>query len=174
MAPDYKHEIFFFRDDKDSGDYYLGVRVPGAEKPSFSRPASGWPDFSAVTSRYNFKCLWSPDAKLVAIHTRGTKRSGDTSLYAASEDKVQEIVFPDIMPRLRPHLTAELRAIFVRPELWLPNHQLLLSVEGTQMDEEHGVFRFILALQFNQSRTGQFTASIASFRQDQSIAFSVR
>jgi hypothetical protein len=82
---------------------------------------------------------------------------------------------PDVMPLIRPHLTAEMRAIWIRPELWLPGHELLLSVEGTQMDEEHGNFRFILALQLRPvGKGGKLAAKIGSFRQDRSIDFSVK
>ncbi len=172
MSPDYKHHVYFFRDSPESPEFFL--RINGQDQ-SFSKPANGWVDnFAALTSRDNFRCLWSPDSKLVAVFTRDTKRSGSTLLCAAGENKIQEITFPDFMPRLRPHLNAEVRAIWVRPELWLPRHRLLLSVEGLQQDEEHGAFRFILALRVHQSKAGRFTARIVSFQQDCSVPFSVR
>jgi hypothetical protein len=111
---------------------------------------------------------------LVAIFERDLKRSGDTTIYALSGDKIQEIAFPDLKSLLRPHLTAAMRSSWVRPEVWLPDHKLILSVEGAQMDEERGVFRFILTLQLHPNKRGKFTSKIASFRQDHSIPFSVK
>ncbi len=174
MAPDYKHQIILRQGNTDTGDYELAIRDTSTEKDIFSSPAGGYAAFSAATSPANFRCLWSPDSKLVTIFERGTKRSGDTTIYFVSGDTVQEVAFPGVMPRIKPHLTAELRAIWVRPEVWLPEHGLLLSVEGTQMDEEHGVFRFIVTLRLHANKGGKFVAEIASFQQDWSIPFSVR
>ena len=173
MAPNFEHQIILHGDD-ESGGYELDIRAPNEDKPLCSRPAGGYAAFSMATDPANFKCLWSPDSKLVAIFERGTNRSGDTTIYFVSGDKFQEIGLPDLMPLIRPHLTAEMRAIWVRPEVWLPDHELILSVEGTQMDEEHGNFRFILTLQLRSTKTGKFTAKVASFRQDRSIDFSIK
>ena len=152
----------------------MAIRDTSTQKDTYSRTAGGYAAFTAATWPANLKCLWSHDSKLVAVFERGTKRSGDTTIYLVSGDTVQEVAFPDVMPHIKPHLTAELRAIWVRPEVWLPEHGLVLSVEGTQMDEEHGVFRFILTLRFHTNKGGKFVAEVASFQQDRSIPFSVR
>jgi hypothetical protein len=173
MAPDYKHQVIL-RGEDGSGEYELVIRAPNDPKPLFSRQAGGYAAFGMATQPVNFKCLWSPDSKFVAIFERGTKRSGDTTIYAVTGDKVQEIPFPDLMPRIGPRLTAELRSIWVRPEVWLPDRELILSVEGNQMDEEHANFRFIITLQLRPTKTGKFAAKVASFRQDRSIEFSIK
>jgi len=118
--------------------------------------------------------LWSPDSKLVAVYMRDTKRSGDTAIYSVIGDKVIAIAVPDLMPRIRPHLTAELRSSWIRPEVWLPDHVLILSVEGTQLNEEHANFRFILTLELRIDKKGKAAAKITSFRQDRSIDCSVK
>lgn len=174
MAPDYKHQIVLRQANVDTGGYELAIRDTSNQKDIYSRPAGGYAAFAAATGPANLRCLWSPDSKFVAIFERGTKRSGNTTIYLISGDTVQEIDVPDVMPRIKPHLAAELRALWVRPEVWLPEHGLVLSVEGTQLDEEHGVFRFILTLRLHANKEGKFVADIASFQQDRSIPFSVR
>jgi len=173
MAPNYKHQILIQGSDESDG-YELIIRASDGNKTLFSRPAGGYASFNASTSLANFKCLWSPDSKFVAIFERGTKRSGETSIYYINEDQVKEVTFPDIMRLIKPHLTAELRAIWIRPEVWLPDHELILSVVGTQLNEEHGVYRFILNLQLISDKTGKQIAKIKSFRQDRSIDFSIK
>jgi hypothetical protein len=174
-ARDSKHYVVLIGGDEElEQSYELQIRSVDAAKPLFSRSAGGYAYFKAAATPANFKCLWSPDCKFVAIFERGTKRSGDTTIYALSGDKVQEIAFPDLSPLIRPHLTAEWRASWIRPEVWLPNHVLILSVEGTQMDEEHGVYRFILTLKLQPDNTGKFIAKIASFEQDHSIPWSIK
>ena len=173
MAPDYKHQVVL-RGDEDTGAYELLIRAPADNKTLFSGDAGGYASFTAATNPANFKCMWSPDSKFVAVFTRGTKRSGDAAIYYVTENMVQEIAFPDLMPSITRHLTAEMRALWVRPEVWLPAHGLLLSVEGTQMDEEHANFRFLLTLTLKPNKSGKFTAEIASFQQDHTIPFSIK
>jgi hypothetical protein len=51
---------------------------------------------------------------------------------------------------------------------------LILSVEGTQLNEEHANFRFILTLELRIDKKGKAAAKITSFRQDRSIDCSVK
>ena len=170
MAPNFKHWIVLFPDhDPDGGEYKLAIRVSNAEKPIYSRLAGGYAAFSAATHPANFKCLWSSDSNFVAIFERGTKRSGETSIYLVGGDKVQQVTFPDLMPRIRPYVTAEMRAFWVRPEVWVPDHKLILSVVFTQLDEKHEAYRFILTLQLRKTTVQHPVATIASFQQDKSF-----
>ena len=173
MAPDFNHQVVL-QGDIETRAYELLIRAPTDGKILFSSAAGGYAAFSAATDPANFKCLWSPDSKFVAVFTRGTKRSGDTTIYSVTNDKVQEITFPELMPLIARHLTSEMRALWVRPEVWLPDHSLLLSVAGTQMDEEHSNFRFILTLNLKPDKSGKFAAEIASFQQDRTVPFSIK
>lgn len=173
-APDSKHYVVLIQSGEEAQGYQLEIRSVDMDKPLFARPAGGYASFTAAASPANFKCLWSPDSKFVAIFERGTKRSGATTVYSVSAGRVQEVAFPDLMPSIRPHLTAEMRASWVRPEVWLPDHELVLTVQGSQMDEEHANFRFILTLQFSADESGKLTAKMTSFRQDKSVNFSVK
>ncbi len=173
MSPDFQHEVFL-EGEEGLGECELRIRSLTDGKILFSADASGLGTFRTATEPGNFKCLWSPDSRFVAIFTRGTKRSGETALYRIAGDQVQPIAIPDVMPRIRRHLTAELRALWIRPEVWLPGHGLLLSVEGTQMDEAHANFRFILTLNLKAGKSGRWTAAAAAFEQDHTIPFSIK
>jgi len=173
MAPDFNHQIVL-QGDAETRTYEFQIREQTDGKTLFSKGAGGYAAFSAATDRANFKCLWSPDSKFVAVFTRGSKRSGDTTIYSVTDDKVQEITVPDLMPLIARHLTSEMRALWVRPEVWLPDHSFLLSVEGTQMDEEHGSFRFILTLNLKPDKSGKVSAEIASFQQDRTVPLSIK
>ena len=170
MAPNFKHWVVLFRDhDPDGGEYKLAIRVSNADKPIYSRLAGGYAAFSMATHPANFKCLWSSDSKFVAILERGTKRSGETSIYLVSGDKVQQVTFPDLMPLIRPYVTTGIRAFWVRPEVWVQDHKLILSVVFTQLDEKHAAYRFILTLQLRKTTVQHPVATIASFQQDKSF-----
>lgn len=172
-APDSKHYVALIQPEGVE-EYRMEIRSVDVEKPLFSRLAGGYENFKAATSPTSFRCLWSPDSKFVAIFERGTKRSGNTTIYFVDGDKVQEVALPDLMLLIRPHLTAEMRSSWVRPEVWLPDHELILSVQGSQMDEEHANFRFILNLRLHIDKTGKLTAETVSLRQDRSIEFSIK
>ena len=172
-APDFNHQVVI-QGSSESGGYELLIRATTGGKTLFLRTAGGYAVFSAAIAPANFKCLWSSDSKFVAIFVRGGKRDGDTSIYSVTDDKVQEIAVPDLMPLITHHLTAEMRALWVRPEVWLPAHGLILSVEGAQSDEEHANFRFILTLNLKANRSGQIKAEIASLQQDHAIPFSIK
>lgn len=170
MAPDFKHEVILFQDDEETGsEYKLAIRHPGADKPLFSRQAGGYAQFNSATTPANFKCLWSPDASFIAIYERQGRYGGGTFLYSVTGERVRKIAYPDLTPLIKPHLTAEMHSSWIRPEVWLPDHQLILSVIVTQRDEERGGFRFILTLQLPRADTPSKTAKIVSFREDRSI-----
>jgi hypothetical protein len=174
VASNFKHQVVLRGNDDDDSGYNLIIKRTTEDQPLFSQELGGYAAFGMATEPLNFKCLWSPDSKLVAIFQRGGKRIGDTTTYAVNGDQVRKIPLPDVLPRIRPHLTAELRALWVPPEVWLPDHDLILTVTGTQLDEAHGIFRFILTLQLRPAKNGTWTTRIASFRQDRSIDFSVK
>lgn len=175
LAPDSLHKVVLRGGNDGDGDSYkLAILDLNSGTPILSRSAQGYAAFKLATEPANFRCRWSPDSKLVAIFERGTKRSGVTSIYRVKARAVQEIPFPDLMPLIRPHLTAEMRALWLRPEEWLPGHGLRLSVEGTQMDEAHGNFRFVLTLQMRADEKGRIAAKVASFRPDRSIPGSIK
>lgn len=171
-APDSKHYVTLVQQEGAFGQSYeLQLRSVDKDQPLFERPAGGYAYFKAALDPTNFKCLWSPDSRFVAISERGTKRSGGTTLYSLQADKVQEIAMPDLLPLIKPHLTAEIRASWVRPEVWLPNHELILSACGTQNEEERSKFefRFILNLRLQTDKNGHSVAKVVSLRQDQSV-----
>ena len=175
MSPDYKHEVYFYKADPsdDAPGYTLRIRAPGADEILYEEPAGGYVAWSAASSKYNYKCLWSPDSRFAAVFIRDTKRSGATNIYEFHGDKVQKVKLPDLDRLVRSHLTAEWRASWVTPEVWLPNHELLLTATGTQLNEEHGVYRFVLTLRLPITESKSATAKVVSFRQDRSIPFSI-
>ncbi|MEP6668563.1 MAG: hypothetical protein ABJF10_05385 [Chthoniobacter sp.] len=169
MAPDFKHEVYLFTDFGKYHELAMGIRSTGGEKPLFAHGVSSVMGLSANRNRDHFMCLWSPDSRFVAIFERETKRTGVTNLYFASGDKVQEVAFPDLMPRIRPYLQTETRAFWVRPEVWLPQHQLLLSVDVIQNDEDLPAFRFIVTMQLPDPQARHFAGRIVFFQQDKSV-----
>ena len=176
-APDGRRYIALVRTtDETDSVYQLEIRSIDAEKPLLATPAGGYASFTAAAKPENLRCLWSPDAKFVAIFTRGTKRSGDTKIYSIRDDTVQEVAFPDTASLLKPHVRAEIRSVWIRPEVWLPQHQLICSITGTTTGgEDQCAFRFIAFLRLHSpSPDGRPTADIASFDQDASIPFSIK
>ena len=176
-APDSRHYVALVQsgDETDSG-YQLEIRSTNAEKALLVIPAGGYARFTAAAAPANFKCLWSPDAKFVAIFTRGTKRSGNTRIYAIRHDTAQEVAFPDTASLVKPRVKAEIRSIWIRPEIWLLQHQLICSITGTTTGgEDQSAFRFIVVLRLHeQSGDAPTTAEIISFEQDSSIPFSIK
>src|SRR4051812_32154100 len=175
-APDGHHYISLVRSsDETDSVYQLEIHSTDAEKPLVVIPAGGYASFTVAAAPENFRCLWSPDSKFLAIFTRGTKRSGDTRIYSIREDVVQEVAFPDTASRVKSHTGPEIRAIWIRPEVWLPQHQLICSITGTTTGgEDQCAFRFIVSLRLHESADRRATAEIVSFDQDSSIPFSIK
>jgi hypothetical protein len=169
MAPDFKHEVYLFTDFGEDRELAMGIRATGGDKPLFAHGVSSVMGLNANRNRDHFMCLWSPDSRFVAIFGRETKRTGGTSLYFVSGDVVREVAFPGLMPQIRPYLGTEIRAFWIRPEVWLPQHQLLLSVIVSQNDEELPTFRFIVIIQLPDPKARHFACRIVSFRQDKSV-----
>lgn len=186
MAPDSKHRVVFIREDTASSglEYSLAIEAidDSGDRLFFVPHTSGWVEWSAAILRFNYKCLWSPDGRFVAIFIRDTKRSGETTIYRVDEHKVEEVKLPDVYSRIRPHLPTrgESRSSWIRPELWLPNHELLLTAEGSRTDVDDGVhpmaagsFRFVFSLALNATSPRKTAAKIKIFRQDHSIPDSI-
>src|SRR2546423_1468372 len=171
-APDGRYYIALVRStDETDSIYQLEIRSITAEKPLLAIPAGGYASFTAAANPENLRCLWSPDAKFVAIFSRGTKRSGETKIYSIRDDTVQEVAFPDTAPLLKSHMRAEIRSAWIRPEVWLPQHHLICSITGTTTGgEDRCAFRFIAFLRLHApAADGHVTAEVASFEQDASI-----
>ena len=157
ISPNSQYKVVILASNEESPGYEIGIQRIFGEEPLFKKASGGWVYYRAAESPINLKCLWSPDSKILAIYMRGSKRDGDTSVFSVVEDKVNEIKIPEMSEMLQPYLgKADIRGFFVTPELWGTNHELFLSVVGTQLDEQREDFRLIVALQLVQAKDGRF------------------
>lgn len=168
MAPDFKHQVVLEGNDPELG-YSLSIMDLDSNESLLSMGWGGYAVFKTATWPDNFKCLWSPDSRFVALLERGTKRSADTILYYIHGTHAQEVAVPDFMPLLPPHFGDKIRAIWVRPEVWLARSWSNLSVEGTRTVAQHAVYRFILTLQLCIGKNGKAVARIGSLKPDHTV-----
>jgi len=172
-SPDYQYKLIFAETAEqseigpESQEYQLQILNTETGQVIFSESAGGFVPFAGANSPEQVKCLWSPSQKFVAVYKRGAKRDGDTSLYAPSPDSVQKVSLPDFAVLVQDEIPGELRAVYVRPELWLPNHHLALSVTGlSYADRGGGDFRFIAILKVT-SVSHRWKATLLSFQRDE-------
>lgn len=170
MAPDANHEVVLILDDanKDDRKFQLALRTLGSDKPLYSRSAQGYVPFKLAANPTDFRCLWSHDSKFVAVFERESKRTGVTSLYLLSgekNDNVQELAFPDLMPLIKPHLTSELRALFIRPKEWIQGRHLIFFITFTETSDQTAN-SFILTLKMPDANAPQSTVTLVSFVED--------
>ena len=165
LSPDSAHELVLIADGTDPQLFKLAVRATDSQKIIFTVPLGGYASLETAALPFNMKCLWSPDSRFVAVASRGTKRSGETRVYHIVGDKVAVVSLPDLAVNIRPQLEADIRAFFVRPEVWLPDHELVVSIIGTQEREENGVYRFIAFLALR----GESAARLKSLQRDRTI-----
>lgn len=166
-------------------DYYEVVFLPGADKDDstqyqfaivnlqthatfYTEPAGGYVSLSAVPDEVNCKCLWSPDGRFVAVYLREQKRGGHTSVYSVSADKVEPVKLPDLDKLLLPRIGPKGRSFYVRPELWGPDHELVLCATGLRLSLPES-FRFVATLQLGRGKDGRFRARLKSVREDHAI-----
>jgi hypothetical protein len=167
-SPDHRYKLVFAQNDPvEPQAYDLEILNTETGQIIFSEGAGGFVSFDGANSPEQVKCLWSPSQKFVAVYKRGAKRDGDTSLYAPSPDSVQKVSLPDFAVLVQDEIPGELRAVYVRPELWLPNHHLALSVTGlSYADRGGGDFRFIAILKVT-SVSHRWKATLLSFQRDE-------
>ncbi len=165
-SPNSAYELILVPDSADSRQYQVGIRATVSQKVLFSTPIGGYAPFKMATEPFNLKFLWSPDSTFVAVASRGTKRSGETGIYHIIGDTVRVISVPDLARIIRPQLEADILAFFVRPEVWLPEYELAVSITGTEKREENGEYRFVAVLAV--SRDGS-SATVKSLQRDRTI-----
>jgi hypothetical protein len=161
--------------NKESGtrmvlvDFEAGteLRVLRGEEVIFSRGALGWGKARYLVEDQEFgaKCFWAPTGPLVAFFERQTKRSGDTTAMAIKGGKVQEMDLKFVSEAAKAKLGKKARAIFTRPELWLPNDRLALSVGGTA---EGDLYQFVAIVEFKEV-DGVWEAKLESLKPSEGV-----
>jgi len=165
LSPDKHYKILILSDAENSSVFSVGIQRADSNKLIFDGLCAGYGYYRSAEDPDYFKGLWSPSSQFVAIYTRGTKRTGETTLYFINENKVQEIKVPAMGELIQTRLgKSEVKSWLVRPESWTSDRELVLSVEGTQSNQ--GLFRFLVTLQLSKGKAGSYVAAIACVKED--------